>query len=63
MIKQHRIVNDLLKEEIKGMHGLQVSFQTCSSNVLRQILMIDWFIVEDSSRINRIEVKCNVQEI
>jgi len=24
MIKQHRVVNDLLKDEIKGMHGLQV---------------------------------------
>lgn len=24
-IKQHRVVNELLKEEIKGMHGLQVS--------------------------------------
>ncbi|GAA6007028.1 hypothetical protein JCM10207_009175 [Rhodosporidiobolus poonsookiae] len=24
MIKQHRIVNDLLKDEIKGMHGLQL---------------------------------------
>lgn len=24
MIKQHRIVNDLLKDDIKGMHGLQV---------------------------------------
>ncbi|SCV72132.1 BQ2448_4826 [Microbotryum intermedium] len=27
-IKQHRIVNDLLADEIKGMHGLQVSTQT-----------------------------------
>ncbi|GAA5897176.1 hypothetical protein JCM8208_003747 [Rhodotorula glutinis] len=24
MIKQHRLVNDLLKDEIKGMHGLQL---------------------------------------
>ncbi|GAA5840183.1 hypothetical protein JCM9279_002303 [Rhodotorula babjevae] len=24
MIKQHRVVNDLLKDEIKGMHGLQL---------------------------------------
>lgn len=24
-IKQHRVVNELLKEEIKGMHGMQVS--------------------------------------
>jgi stress-induced morphogen len=24
MVKQHRMVNDILKEEIKGMHGLQV---------------------------------------
>ncbi|GJN90512.1 hypothetical protein Rhopal_003523-T1 [Rhodotorula paludigena] len=24
MIKQHRIVNDLLKDDIKGMHGLQL---------------------------------------
>ena len=24
-IKQHRLVNDLLADEIKGMHGLQVS--------------------------------------
>ncbi|GAA5850493.1 hypothetical protein JCM8547_001892 [Rhodosporidiobolus lusitaniae] len=28
MIKQHRIVNDLLKEEIAGMHGLQLKTQT-----------------------------------
>lgn len=26
MIKQHRLVNDLLKDDIKGMHGLQVRF-------------------------------------
>ena len=25
MIKQHRLVNDLLKDDIKDMHGLQVS--------------------------------------
>lgn len=25
IVKQHRMVNDVLKEEIKGMHGLQVS--------------------------------------
>ncbi|KWU46997.1 bola-like protein, partial [Rhodotorula sp. JG-1b] len=24
MIKQHRLVNDLLKDDIKDMHGLQV---------------------------------------
>jgi stress-induced morphogen len=24
IVKQHRMVNDVLKEEIKGMHGLQV---------------------------------------
>ncbi|BGP55632.1 hypothetical protein JCM8202_004893 [Rhodotorula sphaerocarpa] len=24
MIKQHRLVNDLLKDDIKGMHGLQL---------------------------------------
>lgn len=26
IVKQHRMVNEVLKEEIKGMHGLQVSF-------------------------------------
>ena len=25
MIKQHRLVNDALKQEIEGIHGLQVS--------------------------------------
>jgi stress-induced morphogen len=25
MIKQHRLVNDTLKKEIEGIHGLQVS--------------------------------------
>lgn len=25
IVKQHRMVNDVLKEEIKGMHGLQVN--------------------------------------
>ncbi|KAI8645928.1 bola protein [Parasitella parasitica] len=24
IVKQHRMVNDILKEEIKGMHGLQL---------------------------------------
>jgi stress-induced morphogen len=24
IVKQHRMVNEVLKEEIKGMHGLQV---------------------------------------
>lgn len=24
IVKQHRLINDLLKEEIKEMHGLQV---------------------------------------
>ncbi|OAD66334.1 hypothetical protein PHYBLDRAFT_103830, partial [Phycomyces blakesleeanus NRRL 1555(-)] len=24
MVKQHRMVNEILKQEIKGMHGLQV---------------------------------------
>jgi stress-induced morphogen len=24
IVKQHRLVNDVLKEEIKGIHGLQV---------------------------------------
>lgn len=28
IVKQHRMVNEVLKEEIKGMHGLQVSFLT-----------------------------------
>lgn len=26
IVKQHRLVNEILKEEIKGMHGLQVQF-------------------------------------
>jgi stress-induced morphogen len=26
IVKQHRLINDLLKEEIKGMHGLQVHY-------------------------------------
>lgn len=25
IVKQHRMVNEILKEEIKGMHGLQVN--------------------------------------
>jgi stress-induced morphogen len=29
-IKQHRLVNELLKDEIKGMHGLQVESPTLS---------------------------------
>lgn len=28
MIKQHRLVNDLLKDDIKDMHGLQVRSST-----------------------------------
>lgn len=26
IVKQHRMVNEILKEEIKGMHGLQVLY-------------------------------------
>lgn len=26
MVKQHKLVNDCLKEDIAGIHGLQVSF-------------------------------------
>jgi hypothetical protein len=29
IVKQHRMVNEILKEEIKGMHGLQV-FLKCN---------------------------------
>lgn len=29
MIKQHKLVSEVLKQEIEGMHGLQVGF--CSS--------------------------------
>lgn len=27
IVKQHRMVNEILKEDIKGMHGLQVKHQ------------------------------------
>lgn len=31
IVKQHRMVNDILKEEIKGMHGLQVTWKGVES--------------------------------
>lgn len=31
MIKQHRMVNDILKEHIKGMHGLTLDTKPSSS--------------------------------
>lgn len=34
-IKQHKLVNECLKEDIKGIHGLQVS---CSGHTLRRWL-------------------------
>ena len=38
IVKQHRLVNDALKKEIEGIHGLQVCFPP-SSNALLQFLL------------------------
>ena len=34
MIKQHRLVNDALKQEIQGIHGLQVSCRIVPQNLI-----------------------------
>ena len=38
MVKQHRMVNDALKEEIQGIHGLQVR-RICPCNSQSQIIL------------------------
>ena len=38
-VKQHRLVNEVLKKEIEGIHGLQVSCRIvlCAANMLTQL--------------------------
>ena len=38
IVKQHRLVNDALKKEIEGIHGLQVCFPPCSNAPLQFLL-------------------------
>lgn len=47
IVKQHRMVNEILKEEIKGMHGLQVLYHK------KEQFLNYWqnTIVEDNSKI------------
>jgi hypothetical protein len=47
MIKQHRLVNDTLKQEIQGIHGLQVCGAALHSIlfVLRKLLQLKTSVV------------------
>lgn len=48
IVKQHRMVNEILKEEIKGMHGLQV-FLKC--NFFFYCLIANCLLAQDNSQI------------
>lgn len=49
VVKQHRKINEILKEEIKEMHGLQVNWEECMYNFLLEIgLLMTFFSAKDS---------------
>ena len=43
-IKQHRLVNQILGDEIKGMHGLQVKSLYTLANRVRRVVLISGLI-------------------
>lgn len=53
IVKQHRMVNEILKEEIKGMHGLQVKEKNTRYQEENSKLLINQIIAQDIFQVEK----------